>query len=112
MKLNKITRIIFLLLLAPLLLPAQDQRLVKTKVADVLALLPASDNQQAARLFQETVSLGDEGLQILTDGVQPNGVAQGVPFRYAVSLLTHYAISKDDKAKIEQIGRASCRERV
>ncbi len=103
MKSNKITRIFFLLLLlVPMLLPAQDQRLVKTKVADILALLPASDNQQASRIFQETVNLGEEGLQIVTDGVQPNGVPQGVPFRYAVSLLTHYATTSDEKAKIER----------
>lgn len=102
MKLNKIIRIIFLLLFAAQLLPAQDQRLVKTKVADVLALLPAADNQQAARLFQETLNLAEEGLQILTDGVQPNGVPQGIPFRYAVSLLTHYSTTNEEKAKIER----------
>ena len=102
MKLNKIIRIIFLLLFVALLLPAQDQRLVKTKVADVLALLPAADNQQAARLFQETINLGEAGLQLLTDGVQPNGVPQGIPFRYAVSLLTHYSTTSEEKAKIER----------
>jgi len=103
MKLNKITRIIFLILIfAPLFLSAQDQRLVKTKVADALAILPATDNQQAARIFQDIISLGDEGLQLVTDGVQPNGVAEGIPSRYAVSLLTHYATTKDQKAKIER----------
>ena len=79
MKINKITRIIFLLfILAPLFLSAQDQRLVKTKVADVLALLPAIDNQQASRLFKEIINLGDEGLVLVTDGVQPNGIEEGI----------------------------------
>ncbi|MEQ1586367.1 MAG: family 16 glycoside hydrolase [Cyclobacteriaceae bacterium] len=103
MKLNNITRIIFLVfILAPFFLSAQDQRLVKTKVADALALLPATDNQQSARMFQDIINLGDEGLQLVTDGVQPNGVAEGVPSRYAVSLLTHYATTKDQKVKIEK----------
>ncbi len=103
MKINKISHIIFLLLiLAPLFLVAQDQRLVKTKVADALALLPASDNQQAARVFQDLVNLGDEGLMLVTDGVQPNGIEEGIPSRYAVSLLTHYATTKEHKAKIER----------
>ncbi len=103
MKLNKITRIIFLLmLLAPQLLLAQDQRLTKTKVADVLALLPATDNQQATRLFKEIIALGDEGLILVTDGVQPNGVNEGIPSRYGVSLLTHYATTKEEKARIER----------
>lgn len=103
MKLNKITHIIFLIfILAPLFLSAQDQRLVKTKVADALALLPANDNQQAARIFQDLITLGDEGLQLVTDGVQPNGMSEGIASRYAVSLLTHYATTKDQKTKIEK----------
>ena len=103
MRLNKITCIFFLLLIfVPLLLSAQDQRLVKTKVADALALLPAADNQQATRIFKEVINLGSDGLLLITDGVQPNGVAEGIPFRYAVSLLTHYSTTKEEKAKIEQ----------
>ncbi len=103
MKIKNITRIILLLfILAPLFLSAQDQRLVKTKVADVLALLPANDNEQAARLFKEIISLGDEGLMLVTDGVQPNGMEDGISSRYAVSLLTHYATTKDEKGKIEK----------
>jgi len=103
MKLKNNTRLLLLLLiLVPIFLSAQDQRLVKTKVADALALLPATDNQQAARIFQDLISLGDEGLQLVTDGVQPNGVAEGIPSRYAVSLLTHHATTKEQKAKIER----------
>lgn len=103
MKIKNITHILLLLfILAPLFLSAQDQRLVKTKVADVLALLPATDNQQAARLFKEIIALGDEGLMLVTDGVQPNGMAEGISSRYAVSLLTHYATTKEEKAKIER----------
>lgn len=103
MKIKNSTRIFFLLLLlAPLFLSAQDQRLTKTKVADALALLPASDNQQAARIFLDIMNTGEEGLMMVTDGVQPNGVNEGIPSRYAVSLLTHYATTKEQKAKIER----------
>jgi len=103
MKLKNIVSILLLsFILAPLFLSAQDQRLVKTKVADVLALLPANDNQQAARLFKEIISLGDEGLLLVTDGVQPNGMEEGISSRYAVSLLTHYATTKEEKAIIER----------
>jgi len=103
MKINTISRTLFLLLiLAPLFLVAQDQRLVKTKVADAMALLPARDNHQAARVYQDLVTLGDEGLLLVTDGVQPNGIDEGIPYRYAVSLLTHYANTQQEKAKIER----------
>jgi hypothetical protein len=81
---------------------AQDNRTVKTQVADVLALLPAKDNNEAARLYGELVQLNDEGLRLLTGGVVPNGNEDGVPFRYAVSLLTHHAGSKNEKARIEK----------
>ncbi len=98
---NHIT--LLFLILAPLFMQAQDQRLVKTKVADVLALLPAGDNQQASRLYKELLNLGDEGLVMVTDGVLPNGQTEGIASRYAVSLLTHYSTSKDEKARIEKV---------
>lgn len=81
---------------------AQDNRTVKTQVADVLALLPAKDDSQAARLYGELIQLDDQGLRLLTAGVVPNGNEDGVPFRYAVSLLTHHAGSKSEKARIEK----------
>jgi hypothetical protein len=103
MKSNKITFSIFLwLLMLPFFLVAQDVRLEKTKVADLLALLPATDNQQADRLFHELLNLSDEGLTMVTAQVRPNGNADGVTARYAVSLLTHYATKKEEKARIEQ----------
>jgi len=103
MTLHKITGILLLLIiLGPIAGFAQDQRLMTTKVADALALLPTNDNQQAARVFKDIIQFGDEGLKTVTDGVQPNGMEQGVPFRYAVSLLTHYATTKEEKAKIER----------
>lgn len=89
-------------MLAPLFLTAQDNRTVKTKVADVLALLPAPNNQDAARIFRDLFNLGDEGLVLLTDDVKPNGNPDGVASRYAVSLLTHYATTKEEKKRIEQ----------
>ena len=76
---------------------AQDQRLLKTKVADVLALLPAADNEQGKRLFHELLNLGDEGMVMIMNGVVPNGNVEGTSSRYAVSLLTHYVTSADDK---------------
>jgi hypothetical protein len=103
MKIN-ITTIQFLLfiIIAPHLLSAQENRTIKTTVADILALLPAEDHQQAGKLFQDIMSLGDEGLTMITDGVKPNGNAEGVPSRYGVSLLTHYARSGAEKQKVEQ----------
>lgn len=81
---------------------SQDSRTVETKVADVLALLPAKDQEEAARLYDDLISLDAEGLEVLTSRVVPNGKPEGVAPRFAVSMLTHYATSKKDKARIEQ----------
>jgi HEAT repeat protein len=103
----KLTKIIygafFFLLFMPSVLEAQDKRTTKTKVADVLALLPATDNPQAERLYHELVGLGEDGMTLVTDQVLPNGNEEGIAARFAVSLLTHYATTKDDKEKIEQV---------
>lgn len=81
---------------------AQDNRTPETKVADVLAVLPAETNEEANRLYRQLVSLNDEGLSMLMGRVLPNGNEEGVAPRFAVSLLTHHASSKEDKARIEK----------
>ena len=104
MKLNRITilALIWVMLVSPVL-NAQDNRTIKTQVADILALLPAGDNQQATRLFRDLMNLDDEGLMMVTDRVLPNGKQEGIAPRYAVSLLTHHAATKEEKARIEKI---------
>lgn len=80
---------------------AQENRTAETKVADVLALFPAETSEDADRLFQDLISLDDQGLALLLKRVIPNGKEEGVAPRFAVSLLTHHASSKQQKAKIE-----------
>ena len=95
--------LIFLFCLA-LAIPAsyaQENRTQQTKVADILALLPAETSDDADRLFKELISLNDDGLALLTARVLPNGQEEGVAPRFAVSLLTHHAASKQEKARIE-----------
>jgi len=103
MKLKNIS-ILVLVCMALFMPPAQAQenRTVKTQVADVLALFPAKDSQEADRLYRELVSLDDAGLRMVMDRVQPNGKEEGVAPRYAVSLLTHHAGTNQEKARIEK----------
>lgn len=72
-----------------------------TRVADAFALLPANDTQIAEVLFMDLIKLGDEGLAMVTNGVRPAGDERGLPHRYAVALLTHYAVTPAGKAKVE-----------
>lgn len=99
MKLKYIPLILLLALVFNL--SAQDNRTDQTKVADVLALFPAQTQADADRLYKDLVNLSDNGLDLLTSRVLPNGKEEGVPARYAVSLMTHHASSKPEKARIE-----------
>ena len=101
----KLRYLILVCFLSTAILPpcalAQDSRTQQTKVADVLALLPARDKAGADRLFKDLLGLNDEGLQLVTGGVLPNGQEEGVAERYAISLLTHHAASNEERARIE-----------
>ena len=101
------------LLLSPFLLFAQPN--TPTKIADILATLPASSNQAAERNYAELLATGAVGLGLVCDQVAPSGQAAGVAPRYAVSLLTHYAKTPVDKAIIEKaflqaLGKATDKE--
>ncbi len=98
------------LLLSPFLLFAQPN--TPTKIADILATLPATSNQAAERNYAELLATGAVGLGLVCEQVAPSGQAAGVAPRYAVSLLTHYAKAATDKALIEKaylqaLGKAS-----
>jgi len=82
-------------------LSAQDTRTTATKIADALALLPAKDSTTAQMAFVEFVSLDEEGLGKVVGGIQPNGNESGVPYRYAVELLSQQARTPADRSRIE-----------
>lgn len=81
---------------------AQDSRTQTTRVADVLALFPAEDSDKADRLYRDLIALSDDGLDMVMERVVPNGKEEGVAPRYAVSLLTHHAGTKEEKARVER----------
>ena len=97
----KYTSLLFLLCILFQIGYAQDNRTTETKVADVLALFPANQKTDADRLYAELMNLNDDGLSLITGRVLPSGKEEGVPARYAVSLLTHHAGAKQEKARIE-----------
>jgi HEAT repeat protein len=97
------TYLVSLFFLITSLSHAQEQRTVKTQVADILAKLPANDNAEGEKIARELVTLGEEGLRMIAKGVAPSGVDEGIPYRYAISLLTHYGKLTADKAMIEKV---------
>ena len=81
-------------------LNAQDVRTLETRVADLLARLPADSRELTLRLMEDMYMLGDDGTAIICGQVMPAGTGDDVRARYAVSSLTaHLSGDKDDSRK-------------
>lgn len=73
-----------------IVLNAQDVRTLETKVADLLARMPADNQGIVSRLAEEMYSLGDEGIAQICMQVVPAGSGDDTRARYAVTALTAY----------------------
>jgi len=79
---------------------AQDVRTLGTKVADLLARMPADNLELASRLMEDMYALGEEGRAMICGQVLPAGTGDDLRVRYAVSSLTaHLSGDKDDARK-------------
>lgn len=81
---------ILLIVLATRAIHAQDVRLTVTKVADILAQMPARDNAFLSRLMADMTSLGDAGLKQICDQVLPPGSGDDSKARFAVESFSRY----------------------
>ncbi|MRR18883.1 DUF1080 domain-containing protein [bacterium] len=82
-------------------LNAQDVRTLETRVADLLARMPADSRELTVRLMEEMYSLGDDGTAIICGQVLPAGRGDDVRARYAVSSLTaHLSGDREDDRKL------------
>lgn len=104
-----------------LLLPgvgAQDMRSSATRVADLLARMPAEDYELISRLMEEMYSLGEEGWTLICDQVLPAGEDDDSRARYAITSLTiHLTTDSDNRRReawerqcISYMQRAAARE--
>jgi HEAT repeat protein len=97
---------ILLMTIIPFVLYSQDRRLLETKVADLLAQMPAGDNGYADKLMSDMLMLGSDGLRKICDGIVPSGSGDDTKPRYAVESFSRYIIKNgtvDDKALWEKI---------
>ena len=67
----KIILISISLLLISVFSQAQDKRTIETRVADLLARLPANDQQFTGKLMVDMMSLGETGIRQICDKVIP-----------------------------------------
>lgn len=100
MKLYKILFVAFSLLLASVTTFSQDNRTTETKVADLLARLPAFDQQLTNKLMADMLSLGEEGMKLICDQVIPAGTGDYTRPRFAIESLSRFLSgSKNENAR-------------
>jgi HEAT repeat protein len=93
--------------LVSMALSAQDVRTLETKVADLLARMPADNQVLASRLMEEMYSLGEEGMAQIYAQVVPAGTGDDTSARYAVSTLTAY-LSGDSTETRKKVWEKQC----
>ncbi|MEA1887215.1 MAG: hypothetical protein U9N72_08410 [Bacteroidota bacterium] len=82
--------IISILILSSLLGHAQDRRTTKTKVADLLAMMPVNNIVDLKKQMQEMSNMGPEGRQMITDMIVPPGGGDDTKARFAVESYSRY----------------------
>jgi hypothetical protein len=106
MKIIKISLISLFLLLVSIVSYPQDKRTTETKVADLLARLPANDVQNTDKLMGDMLLLGESGLRQICDKIIPAGTGDNTGARYAVESFTRFLSDKareDNKTIWEKI---------
>lgn len=85
-----------------------DQRTTNTRIADLLAQLPARDAIQFTKNMQEIAALGEDGYVSLIGGLTSNGKSNAV-IEYAVSGFSAYASQLGEKNLRKLSAAAYCK---
>jgi HEAT repeat protein len=108
-------RICVMLLLAALITPtafaqgSADQRTSTTRIADLLAQLPARDAGQLENNMKEISELGEAGFISLISGLSAPGKGNNSPIEYAVGGFSAYAMQNGKEAERAMSVRAYCK---
>ena len=87
MKILKIFFVSCALILISVTALSQDKKTTETKVADLLAHLPANDRQLTDKLMVDMMSLGETGIKQICDQVVPAGTGDDTRPRFAIESL-------------------------
>jgi HEAT repeat protein len=94
MKIQRIIIIGFTLLLVSLTSYPQDKRTIQTKVADLLARLPAKDLSLTDQLMGDMFLLGEDGIKQICDQIIPAGTGDDTNARFAVESFSRFLSQK------------------
>ena len=97
MKITKILSALVILLFAINSSFAQDKRTVETKVADLLAQLPANDLKYTDKLMDDMLALGDTGIRQICNMIIPAGTGDDTRARFAVESLSRFLSEKGNE---------------
>lgn len=91
MKKNTIQNIaILLLMMLTTGIFAQDRRTLETKVADILAQMPAKNLAHRDLVINQTLELGEEGFQKIASMLVPPGTGDDTAVRFCINSLSRY----------------------
>lgn len=85
---------------------AQDNRTLETKVADILAQLPAKDFNHSDKLMEEITTLKTEGILQFCDMLVPLGTGDDTKARFAIHSLAVYAGRKQNSIGNNEVENA------
>jgi HEAT repeat protein len=85
-----------------------DQRTLTTKIADLLAQLPAKDAKQLNRNMQEISELGEDGYLTLINSLSPAGKGNNSLIEYAIGGYSAYVMQSGKEAQRSRTVRAYC----
>lgn len=88
-------------------LHAQDKRTLETKIADLLAQLPANNLQLTDKLMGEMLLFGEEGLKQICSQIMPAGTGDDTRARFAVESFSRF-ISKPGNENYRKMWEKIC----
>jgi HEAT repeat protein len=103
---NKLILTSLMLFLFSNALISQDNRTIETKVADLLAQFPASDNRSTDKLMSDMLSFSDDARRQICNQVVPTGSGDDIRPRFAVESFSRYVSQfgkESEKSKWEQL---------
>lgn len=105
---RKITTAIIIFLAIHLYASAQDQRALTTKIADVLATMPAQDKQQLDKSMEEISSLNENGIVQMLGMFSAQGSGDNTALEYAIGGYSSYVMQPGKEQQRQMAVRAYC----
>ncbi|MBC9934312.1 DUF1080 domain-containing protein [Chitinophaga qingshengii] len=85
-----------------------DQRAFNTKIADVLALMPAPNKEQFNTNMEAISALGSEGVVTIAGMLVPQGKGDNTQLQYALAGYAYYVTQPGKEAKRKEAAAAFC----